>query len=344
MDYRLRPYTPSDAQAVVGVINAASMRTVGFPRAVVDAVGNIGSHRYVPFTSEKVVAVIDRKERQEIVGYAYFTITDNHIVAETGGAVHPDIWNPGIGTALLKWAEARAQKSSRLAPTGVRTVLQTSPYEMEADVIALLKQQGYSAVREWVHLFIELSEAPIVPTLPCSLTLREMDLDNDWEIVGPAMEEAFTDHWGNMPAKYFESEKDTKTANESEETLDQPTDDSYSNAPGYCFIVLDGEMVAGGILCNAKLVERSDTGRVGSIFVRPAYRRRGIAQTLMLTAFEAFWKNGFRRLITDTDANSFTDSTKLYQGLGMKPYRSEFTYEKEIRPGKEVRLLALQQK
>jgi GNAT superfamily N-acetyltransferase len=75
------------------------------------------------------------------------------------------------------------------------------------------------------------------------------------------------------------------------------------------------------------------------MFVRPRYRRQGIARTLMLAAFDAFWKNGFRRVITDTDAKSFTDAPKLYQGLGMKPYRSEFTYEKEIRLGKEVRLL-----
>jgi hypothetical protein len=44
-------------------------------------------------------------------------------------------------------------------------------------------------------------------------------------------------------------------------------------------------------------------------------------------------------VITDTDANSFTDSTRLYKGLGMEVYRSEFTYEKEIRPGREVRRL-----
>jgi GNAT superfamily N-acetyltransferase len=80
---------------------------------------------------------------------------------------------------------------------------------------------------------------------------------------------------------------------------------------------------------------------VGSIFVRPAHRRRGIARALMLAAFDAFWKNDLRRIITDTDANSFTDSTRLYKGLGMKPYRSEFTYEKEIRPGKEVRQLEI---
>ncbi|HXQ37067.1 MAG TPA: hypothetical protein VN843_23860, partial [Anaerolineales bacterium] len=59
------------------------------------------------------------------------------------------------------------------------------------------------------------------------------------------------------------------------------------------------------------------------------------------TAFDAFWKSGFRRVITDTDANSFTDSTKLYTSLGMEPYRREFTYEKEIRLGKEVRRLDL---
>jgi len=334
--YRLRPYISSDSQAVVGVINAASIQTVGFPRAVVDAVGNVWSHRFVPFASEKIVAVNDR---DEVIGYAYFASSDNNIVAETGGAVHPDYWNQGIGTALLQWTEDCAKDTSRRAPAGIRTVLQTSPYESEIDVITLLKDHGYSPIREWVHLEIELNEAPIVPTLPSGLTLREMDLNKDWDIVGPAMDEAFTDHWGNIPAEFLEIENTEKTEDAGEESPEQPTDDSYSNAPGYCFIALDGNTIAGGILCNARLVERNDTGRVGSIFVRPAYRRRGIAQTLMLTVFDAFWKNGFLRIITDTDADSFTDSTKLYKGLGMQPYRSEFTYEKEIRPGTEVRRL-----
>jgi len=173
------------------------------------------------------------------------------------------------------------------------------------------------------------------------LIIREMDLDNDWDLVGPAMDEAFADHWGHIPEGSFEAVEQDQANPESEAASERPTDDSYSNAPGYCFIALDGETVAGGILCNAKLVERNDTGRVGSVFVRPAYRKRGIARALMLTAFDAFWKNGFRRVITDTDANSFTDSTRLYKGLGMQPYRSEFTYEKEIRTGREVRRLEM---
>jgi GNAT superfamily N-acetyltransferase len=334
--FKIREYTSADAQAVVDVINAAAMQTVGFPRAVVDAVGNVWSYRYIPFSSEKVVAV---NKQGQVVGYAYFTNGDNHIVAETGGAVHPEHWGEGIGAALLEWAEEKAKSSSRSAPADVKTVLQTSFYEKEHRAISLFKDHDFRPVREWVHLVLEMDEEPFIPPLPSNLTLREMDLEDDWDIVGPAMDEAFADHWGNIPAEFVETEGDKREDNNNE--IEQPTDDSYSNAPSYCFIVLDGKTVAGGILCNAKLVERADTGRVGSIFVRPAYRRRGIAQTLMLTAFDAFWKNGLRRIITDTDANSFTNSTKLYTGLGMEPYRSEFTYEKEIRPGREVRQLDL---
>lgn len=336
--YLLRPYnSTTDAQAVVDLINAASLHTLGFPRAAIDAVGHIWAFKFTPFTSEKIVAVT---EQGQIVGYAYFTNDDN-IAMAMGGAVHPDHQNQGVGSALIEWAELRAVTASQHAPAGVKTVLQTSLFETEFDAQTLFKSLGFSPVREWVHLAIEMKEAPLVPSLSSDLILREMDLDNDWEIVGPAMDEAYADHWGNIPEGSLEVPPEEKSNPDGEPETEQPTDESYSNAPGYCFIVLDGEIVVGGILCNAKLVERNDTGRVGSIFIRPAYRKRGIAKTLMLTAFEAFWKNGFRRVITDTDANSFTDSTKLYKGLGMIPYRSESTFEKEILSGREVRRLEM---
>jgi|GEM_PF-1452836 len=340
-NFELRPYTPSDAQAVVDVINASSMQIIGFPRAVVDAVGNVWSHYFIPFASERIVAI---NRNNEIAGYAYFTSEDNHIAAVTRGSVHPDHWGKGIGTALVEWAEEQAKASSLKAPKGIRTVLQTSLFEVEHDAIKLFNDHGFSPVREWLHLVLEMDQQPVVPALPTNLNLRQMDLDNDWDIVGSAMDEAYADHWGAIPPNSFKGvQQETSEMNETGDEGNTPEDSSYSNAPGYCFIVLDGDIVAGGILCNAKLVERTDTGRVGSMFVRPRYRRQGIARTLMLASFEAFWRNGFRRVITDTDAKSFTDAPKLYKGLGMKPYRSEFTFEKEIRPGREVRRLDAKQ-
>jgi GNAT superfamily N-acetyltransferase len=185
-----------------------------------------------------------------------------------------------------------------------------------------------------MHLVIDLDAPPEAPQLPDHLLLREMDLERDWEIVDPAMEEAYADHWGAMLpwAEALPVEEAPQVGELSE-------DESYSNTPGLCFIVLDGDTVAGGILCNGKLVERRDSGRVGSMFVRPRYRRQGIGRALMLAAFGEFWLRGLRRVITDTDANSFTNAPQLYMSLGMRPYRREFLYEKEIRPGTEARRL-----
>lgn len=337
--YTLRPYIPSDVQSVVDVINADSQKTLGYPRAVIDAVCNLRIVRYVPLSSDKVVAI---DAQGKIVGYAYVADKENRIVTEVGGAVHPEDWGKGIGQLLLEWAVERARALSNNALTGVRTVLQANLFEIEIEAIKLFVDSGYVKMREWVHMSLDMDQPFPTPSLSDGLIMREMNLDQDWDIVGPAMDEAFADHWGVIQLLPV-SEEPVEEVNDKdgEEVDDLPSDDSFSNTPGYCFIVLDGEKVAGGILCNARLVERQDTGRVGSVFVRPAYRRRGIGQALMKTAFNTFWKKGVKRIILDTDSESFSESTKFYGELGMKPYRREFLYEKEIRPGMEVRRLSL---
>ena len=103
--FTLRPYTPADAPHVVEVVNADAAQTIGVRRAVVDDVGNVRLIRYVPPTSDKVVAI---DAHNEIVGYAYLADKDQAIVTEVGGDVHPRYWGQGIGTSLVAWAEERA--------------------------------------------------------------------------------------------------------------------------------------------------------------------------------------------------------------------------------------------
>lgn len=318
---------------MVELINADSLQTLGYPRAVVDGVGNLRMARYIPPSSEKVVVVNSKDE--EVIGFACLADKENSIVTEVNGAVHPSYWGQGIGGSILNWAEERAKELSAGATEGVRTVVQANLFETELRAIKLFADSGYEKVREWVHMEINLDGQFSTPALPDNMTLREMDLDNDWDIVGPALDEAFADHWGTIP------QGAVKEVDEDETDEDEsPGDDSFSNAPSHCFIVLDGEKVAGGILCNAKLVERNDTGRVGSVFVRPKYRKCGLGQILMKTAFNAFFLKGMiRRIILDTDTQSFTQAPKFYLNLGMRPYRHEFLYEKEIRFGREVRRL-----
>jgi GNAT superfamily N-acetyltransferase len=218
-------------------------------------------------------------------------------------------------------------------------VLQVNIFEKEDETIELFEKAGYEKARTWSHYEINFNAPPPTQTLPNGMSIRLFDLDNDsdWELVGPAQDAAFMDHWGAYtlsPASQVVS--DTSAENDVEPVLDF----SYSNAPGYCFIAFIGEDIAGGILCNAKLVEYPSVGRVGSVFTHPKFRRRGVGRNLMLAAFNAFYQNGMRRVILDTDSGSFTDSAKFYTSLGMNIYRREFLYEKEIRAGEEIRRLA----
>jgi mycothiol synthase len=330
-EFILRPYNLADAPQVVEFINASAALTVGVNQAVVDSVGNVRLARYTPSISEKVVVT---NAQNDIVGFAYYVNAEQYIVSQVGGAVHPDYWGRGIGLMLVTWAERQASVLTQYAPPGLRTVLQTNLYADESEAIRLFTECGFIKVREWAHLVIELDGLLSPPPLPGDLIIRAMDLDNDWDIVGPAMEEAFADHWGTISVPFIEAEAEAEA-----QPIDEPEDESYSNAPGFCFIVLAKHTVVGGILCNAKLVERFDTGRIGSLFVGPMYRGQGVGRALMVAAFNAFWENGIKRIITDTDAESFTDAPKFYTSLGMRLYRREYLYEKEIRPGTEVRRL-----
>jgi GNAT superfamily N-acetyltransferase len=88
----------------------------------------------------------------------------------------------------------------------------------------------------------------------------------------------------------------------------------------------------------------NDAGAVVALVnahARLAYRRRGIGGALLLTAFQAFWRHGVRRIMLDTDAQSFTNAPLFYRALGMRQYRREWLYEKELQPGREVRRLTV---
>lgn len=334
MAYRLRQYTRTDAANVVAMLNAGRAN----PRAAVDDAGNLRLIRYVPFSSSKVVV---ENEHGQIIGYAYLADKENCFVFETGGGVHPDWRNRGVGSLLTSWAEGEAQRLCQYAPVDVKCVLQVNIFESEIETLQFFAERDFSNVRTWAHYHIHFKDGLATPALSDGLTIRPFDLDRDeeWDLLSPVQEAAFVDHWGSYSLPATENAGLEENAEEEQEEEEIPLDFSFSNAPGYCFLASVGDKVAGGILCNARLVEFANTGRVGSLFVSPHYRRRGVGKNLMLTAFHAFWGNGMRRVILDTDSQSFTDSSLFYTSLGMSIYRKEFLYEKEIRSGKEIRRL-----
>jgi len=215
----------SDVPGVVDVVNAAAERAIGWRRAAVDAMGGLRLDRYVAPTAEHVLAV---DGDDVILGHAYVGDGDGDglVVSHTAVTVHPDR-RGDIGDVLVEWAvnDAR-QRAAELRP-GVRGLLQAFVYEQEAWARELLERHGFEVVREWTHMVVNLEQPPDAPARVGMVTIQAMDLGHDWERVLPAMDEAYADHWGTVPAQFAQSTPARPSG---------PVDRTYSNAPGFCFL------------------------------------------------------------------------------------------------------------
>jgi ribosomal protein S18 acetylase RimI-like enzyme len=89
-------------------------------------------------------------------------------------------------------------------------------------------------------------------------------------------------------------------------------------------VVRDGDEIA-AIVRNEL---REQTGYVGIIGVRRAWRGRGLGKALLRHSFRALWDRGLRRITLHVDAESPTGATQLYESVGMVVESESVTYER----------------
>jgi mycothiol synthase len=133
------------------------------------------------------------------------------------------------------------------------------------------------------------------------------------------MQEAVTEHWGHVPttferyaARHFERE---------------------SFDPSLYLLAMDGEAIAGAVLCQV----RPDMGWIGGLGVRKPWRRRGLGEALLLRGFAELYGRGIRHVGLGVDAENATGATRLYEHAGMRVSREWIEYEKELRAAMERR-------
>ena len=62
-------------------------------------------------------------------------------------------------------------------------------------------------------------------------------------------------------------------------------------------------------------------GWVGTLGVRPGWRRRGLGETLLRASFRALHERGLRRVGLGVDTENVTGALRLYERVGMRPVR-----------------------
>lgn len=246
-------------------------------------------------------------------------VNRNHTRIYTRPYIHPDYENDEIGTSLLQLAEKRAREFSAGAPDGVRAVLLASNVsETNTKRQKLLERNGFSAIRNFWRMGIELQEAPPVPQWPEGITIRTLQPGMEYAIY-QADEEIFQDHWGHSPTDFAEW---SHWACQSE-----------NFDPSLWFIAMDGEQIAAIALCAD---EKEAGGWVHVLGTRRPWRRKGLGLSLLYHTFGEFYRRNIHNVYLGVDAQSLTGATRVYERAGMHVVRQTITYEKELRPGKEL--------
>lgn len=311
----LRPASIKDVDAVAKLTyDVAQME--GDASFVMNAEELEIAWRNEDFLVERDVLVVEAEDGQ-VVGSEEFYSENDHCKLRADGCVHPKFRSMGIGTSLLEKMDERAQAEMTLAEPQARVVIQSMINTKNEDGASLLSAMGYAPIRYYWRMEIKLQEAPAEVTFPAGLALRPFNKYEHAIAVWQADNEAFRDHWGSHEFTYEKwSQK-----------FDNPNFD-----PALWMVVWDGDQVAG----FSQNRFRMGAGWVGTIGVRRPWRTQGLGLALLRCSFGEFYKRGTKTIGLGVDASNPTGATRLYQRAGMTIASEFLTYEKELRPGREI--------
>src|SRR5262249_35288511 len=116
------------------------------------------------------------------------------------GYVHPAHWGRGVGTALVRLAEARLRELLPGQPEGIRVVISSGGRARDEAAHRLLEGEGYHLVRGFWRMERTFDAEPEAPVWPAGIALRTLQPGEDeLRAVFACVEEAFQDHWGHVP-------------------------------------------------------------------------------------------------------------------------------------------------
>ena len=78
------------------------------------------------------------------------------------------------------------------------------------------------------------------------------------------------------------------------------------------------------------------TGYIDTVGVRRAYRRRGLAQAMLIHSFAEYWDRDMSTVGLEVDGRSLTNAVALYEKVGMHVHQSLMSFEKVLREGVEL--------
>lgn len=318
---RWRPLTTADIPAWARLLAAVeAVDRTGEHYDEDDLADELADRSLVPERDTVGVALPDG----ELVGYGI--VRAPRVIGEVDricleGAVHPGARGGQLGRRVLGWLEERAGQAHRRRHPDVPGEFEVGPFAHVEPTVRLLARAGYTPVRWWNTMRLDLAEPPARPAQAPLAGLRLVPFEQRYdEDVRRAHSEAFAQHWGS-------SERDA-------DEWAQWFTGQRAFSPATSFLALDGDQVAGYVLAYHWAAGEAATGirtaYIGQFGTRPAWRGRGVASALLGSALAACREAGYQRAALDVDMANATGALGLYERYGFTLDRRRISHVKPL--------------
>lgn len=234
------------------------------------------------------------------------------------GHILPQWRHKGIGSNLLRFAQERLRVLASNHRFNGSKFFQTWIADTDTSSKTMLESCGYQPTRFDFDMLRPLSERIEHRTLPSNLEIRQVKPE-EYRLVWEAMDEAFRDHWGHVPASESAYEWWQKS-------------DSFQ--PKLWKVAWDGNQVAGMVLNYIDQAENQRYGRkrgyTENICVRRPWRRQGLARALLTQSLRMHKDMGMVEACLGVDTQNPNGALQLYESVGFKSVKRYTTYRKEI--------------
>jgi mycothiol synthase len=228
------------------------------------------------------------------------------------GYLLPTWRNKGIGSAMLRWAQARIRTIAAQEQPDDRATFATNVSSTEREADVLIQQAGYTAVRRLSDMVATVSAHHQPHSLPSEVIIRPVEPDQHYAIY-QAIKDAYRDIWVSTP--------------ESEADYQEFVDENVRTAaydPRLWQIAWAGEVVVGIVISRI----HQDVGHIAEVEVRQAWQRRGIARALLEGALQEFGNRGIEEVRLYTDAANGQGARTLYERLEFREVKQHIFYRK----------------